>query len=151
MPSPEASSRRWDSREATPQFGTVAGMSDILNINLDELAGTRETDPEARIHNPELHRLYRKVGQLSDEDRKALVVVPDSLVKRAHVARVMAEGWRRATGSLGRSGRSPVTRLGYHCRLVRVVEGEAARAVRSEADTLQLKAVDQRKHTGFTS
>ena len=46
--------------------------------------------PTARpsIHNPELHRLYRKVDQLSDEDQKALGIVLDSLVKRSRVGRV---------------------------------------------------------------
>jgi hypothetical protein len=38
-----------------------------------------------------LHRLYQKVDHLSDEDRKALVIVLDSLVKRSKVSRVMAE------------------------------------------------------------
>ena len=42
-------------------------------------------------HNPELHRLYKKVDQLSDQDQKALVIVLDSLVKRSRVSRVMAE------------------------------------------------------------
>ena len=46
---------------------------------------------DAKIHNPELHRLYKKVDQLSDEDQKALVIVLDSLVKRSRVSRVMAE------------------------------------------------------------
>lgn len=46
---------------------------------------------EVEIHNPELHRLYRKVDQLSDEDQRALVVVLDSLVKRSRVKRAMAE------------------------------------------------------------
>ena len=46
---------------------------------------------ESLIHNHELHRLYKKVDQLSDEDQKALVVVLDSLVKRSRVRRVMTE------------------------------------------------------------
>ena len=82
---------RWENGDATPQFGTVVRIADILDVSLDELAGRKETDPEARIHNPELHRLYQKVDQLSDEDQKALVVVLDSLVKRAQVGRLMAE------------------------------------------------------------
>ena len=46
---------------------------------------------EPQIRNHELHRLYKKVDQLSDEDQKALVIVLDSLVKRASVSRVMNE------------------------------------------------------------
>jgi hypothetical protein len=38
-----------------------------------------------------LHRLYKKVDQLSDEDQKALMIVLDSLVKRSKVSQVMAE------------------------------------------------------------
>ena len=53
-------------------------------------AGRKETDSNAAIHNPELHRLYKKVDQLSDEDQKALVIVLDSLVKRSAVGKVMA-------------------------------------------------------------
>ena len=45
----------------------------------------------AHIHNPELHRLYKKVDQLSDVDQKALLIVLDSLMKRAKVSKVMAE------------------------------------------------------------
>jgi transcriptional regulator with XRE-family HTH domain len=76
---------RWENGDATPQFGTVVRIAGILDVSLDELAGRKEANPEARIHNPELHRLYRKLDQLSDEDQKALVVVLDSLVKRAQV------------------------------------------------------------------
>jgi len=53
--------------------------------------GGRKPTPAAAIHNPELHRLYKKVDQLSDEDRKALVIVLDSLVKRSMVSKVTAE------------------------------------------------------------
>ena len=83
---------RWENGDATPQFATVVKIADILNVTLDELAGRQEPGTgDARIHNPELHRLYQKVDHLSDEDQKALVIVLDSLVKRAQVSRVMAE------------------------------------------------------------
>lgn len=82
---------RWENGDATPQFATVVKIADILNVSLDELAGRQDSNAEARIHNPELHRLYQKVDHLSDEDQKALVIVLDSLVKRAKVSRVMAE------------------------------------------------------------
>lgn len=82
---------RWESGDATPLFGTVVKIADILDVSLDELAGRKEPNGDASIHNPELHRLYKKVDQLSDEDQKALVIVLDSLVKRSQVSRVMAE------------------------------------------------------------
>ena len=82
---------RWENGDATPLFGTVVKLADILDVTLDELAGRKETNGEASIHNPELHRLYKKVDQLSDEDQKELVIVLDSLVKRSQVTKVMAE------------------------------------------------------------
>jgi transcriptional regulator with XRE-family HTH domain len=83
---------RWENGGATPQFATVVRIADILNVTLDELAGRQDASTgDARIHNPELHRLYQKVDHLSDEDQKALVIVLDSLVKRSKVSRVMAE------------------------------------------------------------
>ena len=82
---------RWENGDATPLFGTVVKIADILDVSLDELAGRKEANGDAHIHNPELHRLYKKVDQLSDEDQKALVIVLDSLLKRSRVSRVMAE------------------------------------------------------------
>jgi RHS repeat-associated protein len=79
---------RWENGDATPLFGTVVKIADILDVSLDELAGRKESSGEATIHNHELHRLYKKVDQLSDEDQKALVIVLDSLVKRSRVSKV---------------------------------------------------------------
>jgi transcriptional regulator with XRE-family HTH domain len=82
---------RWESGAATPYFDTLVKIADVLGVTLDELAGRKNVGGEGQIHNPELHRLYKKVDQLSDEDQKALVVVLDSLVKRSRVRRVMTE------------------------------------------------------------
>jgi transcriptional regulator with XRE-family HTH domain len=82
---------RWENGGATPLFGTVVRIADILGVSLDELAGRSDSAGEPQIRNPELHRLYKKVDLLSDEDQKALLVVLDSLVKRSRVRRVMAE------------------------------------------------------------
>ena len=84
---------RWENGDATPLFATLVKIADILDVSLDELAGRKETDANsaAAIHNPELHRLYKKVNQLSDEDQKALIILLDSLVKRSRVRKVMAE------------------------------------------------------------
>jgi hypothetical protein len=45
----------------------------------------KESNGDAPIHNPELHRPYEK------DDQKEQVIVPDSMVKRARVSQVMAE------------------------------------------------------------
>jgi transcriptional regulator with XRE-family HTH domain len=82
---------RWENGDAVPLFATVVKIADILDVSLDEMAGRTETNAEAAIHNPELHRLYQKVDQLSDEDQRALVILLDSLVKRSRVDQVMAE------------------------------------------------------------
>jgi transcriptional regulator with XRE-family HTH domain len=82
---------RWENGDATPLFATVVKLADILDVSLDELAGRKETDDAAGIRNPELHRLYKKMNQLSDEDQKALIILLDSLVKRSRVRKVMAE------------------------------------------------------------
>jgi transcriptional regulator with XRE-family HTH domain len=82
---------RWENGVATPHLDTVVRIADILDVSLDELAGRKATNGETNIHNPELHRLYKKVDQLSDEDQKALLVVLDSLVKRSRMRRVMTE------------------------------------------------------------
>jgi transcriptional regulator with XRE-family HTH domain len=81
---------RWESGAATPLLATVVKIADILGVTLDELAGRKEA-AEPQIHNPELHRLYKKVDQLSDQDQQALVIVLDSLVKRSRVRKVMTE------------------------------------------------------------
>ena len=62
-----------------------AVQADGGDIELVDVTG------EGVIHNHELHRLYKKVDQLSDEDQQALVIVLDSLVKRSRVRRVMTE------------------------------------------------------------
>jgi transcriptional regulator with XRE-family HTH domain len=82
---------RWETGDVTPHFDTIVRIAEMLEVSLDELAGRTETPAPPKIHNHELHRLYLKVDQLSDEDQKALLVVLDSLVKRSNMSRVMAE------------------------------------------------------------
>ena len=82
---------RWENGAATPHLDTVVKIADILDVSLDELAARKDVNGETKIHNPELHRLYQKVDQLSDEDQKALLVVLDSLVKRSSIRRVMTD------------------------------------------------------------
>jgi transcriptional regulator with XRE-family HTH domain len=83
---------RWKNGDATPLFGTVVKIADILNVTLDELAGRQEgAGAEPRSKNPELHRLYQKVDSLTDEEQKALLVVLDSFVKRSRMDSRLAE------------------------------------------------------------
>lgn len=82
---------RWENGDVIPHFHTIVRIAELLDISLDELADRKEAGDEPKIRNHELHRLYQKVDQLSDEDQKALVIVLDSLVKRSRVSRVMAE------------------------------------------------------------
>ena len=74
-----------------PHFDTIVRIAELPGVSLDELAGRTAVAEEPAIRNHELHRLYGKVDQLSDEDQRALVIVLDSLVKRSRVSRVMAE------------------------------------------------------------
>ena len=85
---------RWERGVAVPYWDTIVKIADILNVSLDELASrgeNKDADAETKIHNPELHRLYHKADQLSDEYQKALIVVLDSFVKLSRVNRVIAE------------------------------------------------------------
>ena len=82
---------QWENGDATPQFATIVKIADILDVSLDELASRQDLHAATCIHNPELHRLYQKVDNLSDEDQKARVIALDGLMMRANISRVMAE------------------------------------------------------------
>jgi hypothetical protein len=60
-------------------------IADVLGVTLDELAGRKSVSGERQIHNPEMHRLYKKVDQLSGRGSEGAGVVLDSLVKRSRV------------------------------------------------------------------
>ena len=84
---------RWERGVAVPHWGTIVKIADILNVSLDELAergDLKDFDTVKKARNPELHRLYREVDQLSDKDQKALIIVLDSFVKLSHVHRAVA-------------------------------------------------------------
>lgn len=82
---------RWETGDVTPHFDTIVRIAELLEVSLDEIAGRKESQSPPKIRNHELHRLYQKVDLLSDDDQKALLAVLDSLVKRSHISRVMAE------------------------------------------------------------
>ncbi len=62
----------------------------VHNVTLDELSGRSSAASEPTVHNPKLHALLKEVDALPDEDQQALVILMDSLVKRAKVNRVMS-------------------------------------------------------------
>lgn len=74
-----------------PHFDAIVRIVELPGVSLDERAGRIAAADGPAIRNHELHRLYGKVDQISDEDQRALVTVPDSLMKRSRVSRVMAE------------------------------------------------------------
>ena len=42
------------------------------------------------MHNPKLHAPLKEVDSLPDEDQQALIILMDSLIKRAKIDRVLA-------------------------------------------------------------
>jgi len=80
---------RWERGSAAPQFDTVVKIADILRVSLDELAGRKEPSAELKIHNHELFNIYQQVDDLPDEDQHALLLVIDSFVKKAQMAKLM--------------------------------------------------------------
>ena len=82
---------RWERGAAIPRLDTVVSIAEILEVSIDELVGRKDPEEaDLRLRNPKLHKLYKQVDQLPDEDQRALVILLDSLVKRAQVGRVMA-------------------------------------------------------------
>lgn len=81
---------RWERGNFVPQLDTLIKIADVLDVTLDELTGRTATVQEPLIHNPRLHALLRQVDALPDVDQQALVILMDSLVKRAKMDRVLA-------------------------------------------------------------
>ena len=82
---------RWEKGGNIPHFDTVMKVADILQVSLDELAGRVTPSHDIKIHNYELHRLYQECDHLPDEDQQALIVMMDSLVKKANMTKVMGK------------------------------------------------------------
>ena len=78
-----------------PHFETIIKIADILQISLDELAGRKEPTTEIKIRNHNLHTLCQQVDQLPDQDQQALIIMMDSLVKKAQMERL----WRNRPSS----------------------------------------------------
>ncbi len=81
---------RWERGTSVPQLDTVVRLAQILQLSVDSLVGLEAFKEEARVHNPRLHALYQQVDGLSDEDQQALLILMDSLVKRAQMSKLLA-------------------------------------------------------------
>lgn len=81
---------RWERGTATPQLDTLMKIADVLNVSLDELTGRAQDSQQPAVHNPKLHALLKEVDGLPDEDQQALIILMDSLIKRAKIDRVLA-------------------------------------------------------------
>lgn len=81
---------RWERGAALPLLDTVVRIAQVLQISLDTLVGLEPPKEETRIHNPRLHALYQQMDGLCDEDQQALIVLMDSLVKRAQMNKLLA-------------------------------------------------------------
>ncbi len=80
---------RWERGTAMPQFETIMKIADILQVSMDEVAGRTQSITQPKINNPELRTLYQQVDDLPDTDQQALVLVIDSLVRKANVSKAM--------------------------------------------------------------
>ncbi|HET8707863.1 MAG TPA: helix-turn-helix transcriptional regulator [Pseudomonadales bacterium] len=81
---------RWERGNFVPQLDTLIKIGDVLNVTLDELSGRATSVQTPAVHNPKLYALLQEVDTLSDEDQQALVILMDSLVKRAKMNRISA-------------------------------------------------------------
>lgn len=81
---------RWERGNFVPQLDTLIKIADVLNVTLDELTGRTEVAHAPTVHNPKLYALLEEVDALPDEEQQALIILMDSLVKRAKINQVMA-------------------------------------------------------------
>lgn len=82
---------RWEKGGNIPHFDTVMKVADILQVSLDELAGRTAPSTDIKIRNYELHQLCQECDNLPDADQQALIVMMDSLVKKANMTKVMGK------------------------------------------------------------
>ena len=80
---------RWENGDATPHWESIVKIADLLGVTLDELAGRTDPRDSIVINNQQLYELYKRVGELSDKDQQALIVVLDSMVSRSQLDKVI--------------------------------------------------------------
>lgn len=96
---------RWERGGAAPHFETLLKLADVLGVSLDELAGRQDIADAGQIRNAELHQLVREVDQLPDAEQQALILVIDSMVKRAKLHRIAGTSLRKRATSSARTPR----------------------------------------------
>lgn len=74
---------RWEQGVSVPHIDTVVKIADILQVNLDELLGRAPIISKPVVRNPKLMEMYQELDHLSDEEQQAVIVLIDSLIKRA--------------------------------------------------------------------
>lgn len=80
---------QWERDASLPPRDAVVRVAQTMQTGVDALVGL-EPPAEPRIHNPQLHELYEQMDLLSDEDRQALNVLMDRLLKRSQMSKLMA-------------------------------------------------------------
>ena len=63
----------------------------MLQVSLDELAGRKPVTSEPIVHNQKLHDIYKQLDSLPDEEQKVVIVLLDSLIKRAKCEKVLSK------------------------------------------------------------
>jgi transcriptional regulator with XRE-family HTH domain len=82
---------RWERGGGAPRLDFLIKLADVLQVSLDELTGRAPlAEPDFKVKNPKLHALYRQIDRLSAEDQHALLILLDSLIKRAQMDKVLA-------------------------------------------------------------
>ena len=87
---------RWERGGALPQLDFLVRIAQVLQVSIDSLVGLTAPSNAPLIHNPQLHAMVQQLDGLSDEDQQALLILMDSLLKRAHIAKLMTtnNGWQ---------------------------------------------------------
>lgn len=80
---------RWERGGNVPHLDTLIRIADILQVTLDELVGRSDPSVTVKLHNHELQSLCQQADHLPDEDQRALILVLDSLIKKAQVSQLM--------------------------------------------------------------
>jgi transcriptional regulator with XRE-family HTH domain len=82
---------RWETGDALPHFDTCIKIAEALGVSLDELAGRTDESDAPHLRNPELRQLTAQLDRLPDNEQQALILVLDGFVRRAQMAKVMAQ------------------------------------------------------------
>lgn len=74
---------RWEQGVSIPHIDTLVKIADILQVNMDELVGRTAITSKPVVRNQKLLEIYKELDHLSDEEQQVVIVLLDSMVKRA--------------------------------------------------------------------